>query len=99
VGIWGPGPFQNDIACDLLIDILDSGDLALLEETLDGVLGSRECGDPFDAASGAAAVELVARLRDRPGLGGSTPDELFVEWKWDPTSPRLKLGSSAGGRH
>lgn len=79
MGIWGPGPFQNDIACDLLIDILDSGDLALLEETLDGVLGSRECGDPFDAASGAAAVELVARLRDRPGLGGSTPDELFVE--------------------
>jgi hypothetical protein len=79
VGIWGPGPFQNDIACDLLLDILDSGDLSLLEETLDGVLSSRECGDPFDAASGVAAVELVARLRGRPGLRESTPEELFVE--------------------
>lgn len=79
MGIWGPGAFQNDTACDLLLEILDGGDLPLLEEMLDGVLASRGQQDLIDATSGIAAAELVARLCGRPNLRTPAPDEVFVE--------------------
>jgi Domain of unknown function (DUF4259) len=79
VGIWGPGAFQNDTACDLLLEILDGGDLPLLEEMLDGVLASRGQQDLTDATSGIAAAELVARLCARPSLRTPAPEEVFVE--------------------
>jgi hypothetical protein len=84
VGIWGPGSFQNDVACDLLLEILDGGDLPLLEDTLDGVLASRGQGHLIDATTGVAAAELVARLRGQPSFRAPAPDEVFVELEVGP---------------
>ena len=40
MGTWGIGSFDNDDAADFMIDVLDSGDLALVHEALDNVLTS-----------------------------------------------------------
>ena len=32
MGTWGIGSFENDDAADFMIDVLDSGDLALVRQ-------------------------------------------------------------------
>jgi hypothetical protein len=63
--VWGPGPFENDEAMDLVSHLLDSADAnLLLEKTLRHAASDPE---PESQARGIAAAEIVASGRGRPG--------------------------------
>jgi hypothetical protein len=64
VGAWGPGVFENDIACDFGVSVAEGGGLPALTQALDRVLSSE--GDYLeapDAEEGLAAAEIVTRLK------------------------------------
>jgi hypothetical protein len=64
MGAWGIGPFDNDQACDWLIDFHDHGGRKLLEDTLGAAL--LPGGRASDACRLLAAVEVVAAILGRP---------------------------------
>lgn len=78
MGTWGHGTFQNDDALDLLDDVTDGGDEAMLRATLDTAI--EQAGESLEAPEGSsalAAAEIVAALRGRPAA--DLPDEA-VDW-------------------
>lgn len=68
MGAWSHEAFGNDDAGDWIAQLEERNDLGLVESTLDAVLA---IGDDYleapEAAEAIAAVEVVARLRGRPG--------------------------------
>lgn len=68
VGAWGPGVFENDIACDFGAAVSNGGGLTLLDQALDRVLA---CGSDYleapEAEECLAAAEIIARLVGRAG--------------------------------
>lgn len=76
MGTWGIGSFENDDAADFMIDVLDSGDLALVHEALDNVLTSTEYVEASDAVLAIVAAEIVAAAAGRPTLAAQQQDGL-----------------------
>ena len=79
MGTWGIGSFENDDAADFMIDVLDSGDLSLIRETLDNVLTSTEYVEAPDATLAIVAAEIVAAARGRPTLAAQQEPGL-ADW-------------------
>jgi hypothetical protein len=79
MGTWGPGPFQNDTACDFVIEVLESDGTAPLEEEIDGILRMKGSPESFDVEVAVAAAELVARIKGHPNMRAPQSDENFVE--------------------
>lgn len=78
MGAWGHGTFQNDDALDLLDDVTDGGDEAMLRATLDTAVAAAGTRlEAPEASSALAAAEIVAALRGRPAV--DLPDEA-IEW-------------------
>lgn len=68
MGAWDTASFANDSASDWLAELLEGGDLGMIDEAIDAVLG---WGEDFLEASMAeeaiAAAEVTAWLHGRPG--------------------------------
>jgi hypothetical protein len=96
MGAWGPGVFENDIACDFAAGIAVSGDLAFLERTLDRVLavhgGYLEAPEANEAL---VAADIIARLKGSPGVRSSYTAAI-EEWvEHQPMSPSEEVVEKA----
>ena len=59
MGAWGPGPFENDDACDWSYQLLDGGGVELISSALDVEPGA----EAPEAAAAVAAIALVVASR------------------------------------
>jgi hypothetical protein len=84
VGTWGPGPFDNDAASDLLARLTDA---STLREALDEAVAADGFVDYDIAAAAIAAAAIVAYATGRLGTdalpsvvpdGLSVPDDLLA---------------------
>lgn len=69
MGAWDTDAFGNDTACDWAYSLEDTGDLVLVESTIDKVLatGSDYLEAP-EAEEALAAAEVIARLKGNWGI-------------------------------
>lgn len=81
MGTWASDTFGNDYAMDWVQDLAESGNLDVIEGTLDQALdGGAELAAPF-AAEALAAIEVVVRLQGKPGAqddDDGAPDDLLL---------------------
>lgn len=77
MGAWDTTPFANDSASDWLAELVHAGNISMVDEALDAVLG---CGGDFLEASvaeeGIAAAEVTAWLYGRPGKSAEDTEAL-----------------------
>ena len=59
MGAWGPGPFENDDACDWSYQLLDGGGVEVLSSTLDVAPGTT--APEADEAVAAIAVVVASQ--------------------------------------
>lgn len=59
MGAWGPGPFENDDACDWSYQLLDGGGVEIISSALDVEPGA----EAPEAAEAVAAIALVVASR------------------------------------
>ncbi|MDQ0721087.1 hypothetical protein QF049_002348 [Paenibacillus sp. W4I10] len=82
MGAWGTGIFENDDVLDWKADLLDSDDIELIEETIEGVL--EEDYIESDLASNAlGAIEILVALQGNPGkeiLNNQSNTEDLYDW-------------------
>jgi hypothetical protein len=76
MGTWDIHSFANDAATDWLYSLTECEDLDFIDSTLDVVV---EAGEDYLGADPAqeavAAVEILARLRGKPGLQDETTED------------------------
>ncbi len=92
MGAWDTDAFGNDTACDWAYSLEGSGDLSLVESTIDRVLatGSDYLEAP-EAEEALAAAEVIARLQGNWGIRNvySEPVDTWVERTQLKPSPNL----------
>ena len=66
MGSWGHKPLENDSAQDLLADFNDVGNIGVLEQALDVIIGLREDEhlEALDAEEAIAAAQIIHDLTD-----------------------------------
>jgi hypothetical protein len=79
MGTWGHKSFDNDSACDYVVEVIDEkGGSYLLMSTLKGVIESGAWTQSYEAERAVAAAELIAIARGcsapKSTMSG-TPDE------------------------
>ncbi|MGE0493073.1 MAG: DUF4259 domain-containing protein [Vulcanimicrobiota bacterium] len=79
MGTWGVHSFQNDSACDWVLDLEDSEGLPFVEETLREVIDCRDYLEQPTAARAVAAAEALACLKGNPPPA-DVLRESFIEW-------------------
>jgi Domain of unknown function (DUF4259) len=96
MGAWDVGTFDNETACDWAFELEDTGDLSLVQATVEAVL---EVGDGYLAADlgceALAAGEVIARLL---GSGGerNAHTRTIDEWvEAHPITPSTHLVAQA----
>lgn len=72
---WGPGPLENDDAADLLADLKDTPDLAVLEVALTVAVDADEYVEAPEGSKAVAAACVVAILRGGV-IGGVTAEDV-----------------------
>ena len=92
MGAWDTDAFGNDTACDWAYSLEGSGDLSLVESTIDRVLatGSDYLEAP-EAEEALAAAEVIARLQGNWGIRNvySEPVDTWVQRTQLKPSPNL----------
>jgi hypothetical protein len=77
MGAWDTTPFANDSASDWLSELVQGGNVGMVDDALDAVLG---CGGDYLEASvgeeGIAAAEVTAWLYGRPGKSAEDTEAL-----------------------
>lgn len=76
MGAWGIGSFDNDNACDWLLDLLDGEDLAPLRAAIMQVLADDDYLDSDVAVEALAAIEVLAATLGRPTAAIADEDDL-----------------------
>jgi hypothetical protein len=63
MGRWGYQIFDNDFACDFVLNVVGDGGIVAIEEALDRLLSSGDRDlETWEADEGLAAADIVARL-------------------------------------
>jgi hypothetical protein len=62
MGSWGAGPFDNDAATDWYLELIETGDLSLIEEVLEADVVNDRLFDISDLDLIAAACEVALGL-------------------------------------
>lgn len=99
MGTWDIDPFGNDTACDWAYMLEETGDLSLLESTIENVLAAGdEYLEAYEAEEALAAVEVIARLLGHWGTRNAytEPVDLWVErYRLKPSPDLLRRAEAA----
>ena len=76
MGAWGIGSFDNDNACDWLLDLIEGEDLAPLRAAIAQVLADDDYLDSDVAVEALAAIEVLAATLGRPTAAITDEDDL-----------------------
>ncbi|MHA7584314.1 DUF4259 domain-containing protein [Paenibacillus vandeheii] len=82
MGAWGTGIFENDDVLDWKLDLFDTDDMELIEETIEEVL-EEEYIETDLASNALGAVEILAALQGSPGkeiLNKQSDTEDLYDW-------------------
>jgi hypothetical protein len=82
MGTWDTDAFGNDAACDWAYSLEGTGDLSLVESTIDRVLAmENDYLEAPDAEEALAAAEVIARLQGNWGIRNAytEPADFWVE--------------------
>ncbi|MDK8189265.1 DUF4259 domain-containing protein [Paenibacillus sp. UMB7766-LJ446] len=82
MGAWGTGIFENDDVLDWKLDLFDTDDMELIEETIEEVL-EEEYIESDLASNALGAIEILAALQGSPGkeiLNKQSDTEDLYDW-------------------
>lgn len=79
MGAWGIGSFDNDHACDWLLDLIEGDDLAPMRAAIAQVLAEDDYLDSDLAVEALAAIEVLAATLGRPTVAIGEEEE-FQAW-------------------
>ncbi|OPG98904.1 hypothetical protein B2I21_11390 [Chryseobacterium mucoviscidosis] len=82
MGAWGTGIFENDDILDWKLDLFDTYDMELIEETIEEVL-EEEYIESDLASNALGAIEILAALQGSPGkeiLNKQSDTEDLYDW-------------------
>jgi hypothetical protein len=75
---WRIGILDNEVACQLAVELENSDDLALIEDTFKRVLTIEDTWlDEADCEAGLAAAEVIARIQGN--YGERNPCTTFID--------------------
>jgi hypothetical protein len=63
MGAWGAGSFENDSACDWVMDLCESEDDSIIQEALLFVINTDDYIEVDEASEAIAAAEVVAAIK------------------------------------
>ena len=89
MGAWAAGSFDNDDAGDWVCELPDAEDTSVLEEAFSRVIECDGYLEAPDCSVAIAAAEVVAALRQRPGVEPPEQVGAFVSRIASPPSPAL----------